>query len=474
MSILSPGLFLIILCIIFSCLAYFFYKKRNTTLSLLLILLTGLVLRLYVSSDHYLHTWDERYHALVAKNLLKHPLKPTLYDQPLLPYDVENWVANHVWLDKGPIPLWTMALSLNMFGLNEWALRIPSLLISLMAVFLTFRLGKLLFDERTGLLAAFLHSIHGLLIEVAGGRVSSDHVETMFCFFTELSLLIAFTAVIKNKGILYSIAIGLFTGLAVLCKWTPALMVFPVCIAAEWISQRMTSKEIILNLFISLVACAIVVAPWLIYIKQNFPAEAAYVFQKFTGAYVEPLEKHTGPWYYYFQNTGMVFGELVWIAIIAAVYFLFKGKADWRTSVLLLWWFLPFAVFSFAETKRHTYLLITAPALFLITVNSCIQLAEIVKQRKWVRVLLFLALFGLPVRYCIERTKPFAKLDRNPQWAQDLKAMRGNYPPNTVFVNHPHPVEGMFYTDYIFYGHIPGEDELTRLRKSGYEVKVVE
>ena len=59
-------------------------KTFNPKAVLWLILLGAFALHLWVSMDPYLHEWDERYHALVAKNLMPHPLKPTLYDNPVL------------------------------------------------------------------------------------------------------------------------------------------------------------------------------------------------------------------------------------------------------------------------------------------------------------------------------------------------------------------------------------------------------
>ena len=50
--------------------------------------------------------WDELFHAIVARNLMKHFFKPTLLDQPYLPYDYTSWMQSHVWLHKPPIPLW--------------------------------------------------------------------------------------------------------------------------------------------------------------------------------------------------------------------------------------------------------------------------------------------------------------------------------------------------------------------------------
>jgi len=80
--------------------------------ALFLILVASLTLRLYAASDRCLHMWDERYHALVAKHLITHPLTPTLFESPVLDYDLTNWTANHVWLEKGPIPLWALSGSL--------------------------------------------------------------------------------------------------------------------------------------------------------------------------------------------------------------------------------------------------------------------------------------------------------------------------------------------------------------------------
>jgi 4-amino-4-deoxy-L-arabinose transferase-like glycosyltransferase len=79
--------------------------------------------------DHFLILWDEQYHALVAKNMLKNPFKPTLYPVELLDYDYRNWSANYIWLHKQPLFLWQIALSLKIFGTTELAVRLPSILL---------------------------------------------------------------------------------------------------------------------------------------------------------------------------------------------------------------------------------------------------------------------------------------------------------------------------------------------------------
>jgi len=81
-------------------------------MALFFIVLSGFLFFVYTASDFFLHVWDERYHALVAKNLTKHPFFPTLYDKPILPFDYKSWVGNHIWLHKQPLPLWLKTLRL--------------------------------------------------------------------------------------------------------------------------------------------------------------------------------------------------------------------------------------------------------------------------------------------------------------------------------------------------------------------------
>ncbi len=110
----------------------------------------GLILRVYVSADLFLHECDERYHALVGKNLIQDLLKPTLYNNPVLPFDFKDWTANQIWLHKQPFPVWTMALIMWLFGVNEIALPLPSILLTTIGVWLTFYIASYFFNKKVG------------------------------------------------------------------------------------------------------------------------------------------------------------------------------------------------------------------------------------------------------------------------------------------------------------------------------------
>src|SRR4051812_4906436 len=78
---------------------------------LAVVLWVTFILKLYNLEHTGLERWDEVFHAIVAQNVMKHPLKPTLVDAPYLPYDQMKWGENHVWLHKPILPFWQMAMS---------------------------------------------------------------------------------------------------------------------------------------------------------------------------------------------------------------------------------------------------------------------------------------------------------------------------------------------------------------------------
>ncbi len=471
MEHLVMGICVVIIC----CVGYFFawrqFRRNRFILSLFFILFCGLIIRVYMASDHYIHEWDERYHALVAKNLVKHPLKPTLYDNNVLKYDYKVWIANNVWLDKPPVPLWFMATSVFTFGNNEFAVRLPSMLISLLEIYLTFLLGCYLFDTKTGLLAAFFHSINGIVLELAGGKLSSDHVETFFDVFIEIAIVLCIISIIKKNKYYFSFLSGVFIGLAILSKWMPALIVFPVWLTGAIFAKKYTVKEIISHFLLILAGCLVIAIPWLIYILMMYPEEARWVIRKFLYAYSESIEGHSAPFWYYLNYVEIIFGEIVYFPLIFAIYFMIKDKKEWALKLLSVWWIIPVIIFSFAETKRHTYLMLSAPAYFLITAWFWFYLQNVVVSKRyiWIKLLVLAILIILPIRICIERVKPFNREEINPVWAEDIRLLAKQIPEKQVVIfNSDKPIETMFYTNFTAYSGLPDSTTIQKFISNGY------
>ena len=96
MTHLVLGIFTVITGCVLTFFSWRAAVRNRFKVTLVLILATGFILRIFTGSDLYLHEWDEKYHALVAKNMIGHPLEPKLYKDPVLPYDYKVWTSNSV------------------------------------------------------------------------------------------------------------------------------------------------------------------------------------------------------------------------------------------------------------------------------------------------------------------------------------------------------------------------------------------
>ena len=436
-----------------------------------LMILSALCLYFYVSADFFLHHWDERYHALVAKNLLSHPLIPTLYDNPVLPYDFRDWQANHIWLHKQPLALWGIAGSMWLLGVNELAVRLPSIVLASVGVYLVFSVGSYLFNRKTGYLAAFLFSINGLLLSLVGGRKATDHVDVFFMFFILLAIFLTIQYCKKQKSI-YSLLVGITIGLAILSKWLPALIVLPIWLLLVWDSRKFSVKSAAIQFGVILITLTTVFLPWQLYIFSVFPQEATWESNYNFYHLIEGLEGHSGSIFYFLNRIRINYGEIIYLPLGWFIWRTLKSPGDKRRLAVLVWFLVPFIFFSLARTKMQAYLFITAPALFLMTAEFFYMLADLKDRNrfKWILNLVLALIILLPIRYGVERLTVFEVKERNPQWVRDLRELRKENFDNGVMFNYNRPIEAMFYTDLTVYPTIPNIDRISALQQQGYTV----
>jgi hypothetical protein len=470
---------------------------------------------MYAGSDLFLHTWDERYHALVAKHLALHPLVPTLYDHPLLPYDYRDWRANHVWLHKPPLALWLMAASMRLLGTDEIAMRLPSLLLSALGVFLTWVIGAHLCGRRVGLLAAAFQATNGYLLQLPGGRVAVDHVDNALLFFVELAIFLAvLQARSRRHWWAWLPAIGAATGLAVLAKWLPGLLPIPVWMAmthaappssgapldggasgADRRQRRADWGRLLGGLAVIAAVCMAVVLPWQLYIRHAFPLEARWESAYNLKHLLVPIEGLGGSPLYHLLHMPRFFGELIYLPVawflVQLVQLLRRSRAGPLQRPadplppLAAWLLLPYVAFSFAATKLGGYVMVAAPALFIVEASFWFWLWDRRPARQPDRrrralaatltwgVLILLPL--LPLRYTVERLKIRPSYDRNPPWVRALRELPARLGPGPVVLFHlDRPLEAMFYTPYTAYEGLPSPLEIRRLTGAGYRVVVLD
>ena len=437
------------------------------------IALAALCIRAYAGADLALHPWDERYHALVAKNLIANPLVPTLVADPVLDYDYRNWGSNHVWLHKPPLALWMQAASMRMFGVGEWPMRLPSLLFSTAAVLATYAIGYLLISAPVGLIAAAFHAVHGFSVDLSAGRRATDHVDTLLLFIVEIGILLALVAASRRPRATGAV-LGIAVGLAYLTKSLAALLVLPIWAAVR--AQTARATDIVKETMVAAGVAAAVALPWAIYSTRAFPLESAHERQSALRHITEVVENQGGPPWTYLWEMPRFFGELVWIPLGAAIMLVISRRSMPAHRALILWVAIPYLLFSIVATKMPAYVMIAAPAIFILQADFWLRL---LKRREFAetrgrRALLaacLVVLALLPARYLLGPTGPLERRDRNPLWTQQLRALNQQIGARrAVIFNVPWPVEVMFYTPYGAYDHPATEAQAESLRRRGYAV----
>ena len=448
------------------------YKKENYSNCLCFILIGGFLLRIYTSMDFYLHEWDERFHALVAKNLISNPLKPMLYAVPLLEYDYKNWAGNHIWVHKQPVPLYSIAISMLIFGKNTIALRIPSIILSTISIFATFKIGKIFTSIKVGILAAFLFSINGLIIESTAGRVATDHIDVFFYSLVTISVYLLLRSV-KNNSAKSLILGAICTGLAILSKWLPALIVVPIWILFAY--QKQSIKRIFGNLLLFSLIVSTIVIPWQIYITNSFPLEAAWEYEYNKKHIFEALGPHGKPFYYHFNRMRIIFGEIIYLPLIWLIIVGFKQfrNKKYSKTIIAIWILIPYLFFSIVVTKMPGYILFSSAAIFIMTAMFFYELKSYRTKFKSLKNLILILLIALPIRYSIERIKPFSLRQRSPTWIGEMKLIDSTKEkPKAVVFNCKYPIETMFHTNLIAYETTPHIEILKSIRNEGYKIYI--
>ncbi len=458
--------------------SYTFFNWKKYRKALLLIIAAGFLLRLFCALDPALHQWDERFHALVAKNIMEEPLSPKLYKEVPLDYDYKHWGKNHIWLHKQPLPFWVIGASFKVFGVNLLALRLPALLLSTLLIAVTFLIGSKLFNDRIGVLAAFFHSVNGLIIEIGSGRVATDHVDLFFFFFIEMAIL--FSVLHRDKRSNWNIIqIGLLTGMAVLSKWLPGLIVLPVFVVLNFKKQKI--RTILTEGTMIFMIALLVSLPWQVYAANVFPDEYwwenGYNLMHFNSS----IEQHGKPWWYHLVNMGHIWNDLIFLILPWFIWKAIKNKARSEYWALLTWMFLPYLFFSLASTKMQGYILFTGPVFFIILAlfieEWCLKAGrQLFRKRQWIPKVVTVLIVLLAFRFGIERVKPFEMPKPNERLEMQLIAIDSYVigdGPHIVF-NSSDYIELMFFTDHLAYEKIPSLEEIQKLVATGESIIVID
>lgn len=271
--------------------------------------------------------------------------------------------------------MWQMALSMKIFGVSEWAMRLPSALMGTVLVILLYEIVILLrFNTRIALISALLIASSNFHLQLISGIHGMDHNDVAHGFYVIASIW-ALLKYDKSKKWYFAVLVGIFSGAAILNKWLTGLLVYLIWAVAIFVTicKKESIKNQLLHFALSVAVCCIVFLPWQFYILHRFSDLAIYEFSYNSKHISEAVEGHAGGVLYYFYCLNDLFGRYIFYLFPFGVFFSISKKTinnKFNYAIMLSICFV-FIFFSFiVKTKIDTYLFFVVPlALIYISVS---------------------------------------------------------------------------------------------------------
>lgn len=334
-----------------------------------------------------------------------------------------NWVTARLdgvaYLEKSPLIYWMMAASYRVFGVHDWAARLPLAFAVMALCWLTYRFARWAFDEETGLYA-------GLCLATCVGLYLFTRI-----LIPDATVTLTITASIwasmrllepdEKHPRLWSIALGIACGLGLLLKGLIAIL-FPILavglfmlITRQLFSWRAWRK---LHLPTAILTCVVIAAPWHILATLQNPPYFAFSMHSGPGEYRGFF------WFYFFNEHILRFLNLryprdyntvpralfwllnlVWIFpwsgyLLGTVKLEYSSNSrEGRTRLMAVCWIAVVMMFFTFSTTQEYYSMPIYPALALLIGSSIRKGGRLVRAGSYfllgTAVLLFAVLAGI-------------------------------------------------------------------------------
>jgi len=278
-----------------------------------------------------------------------------------------DWISTYLngepRYDKPILIYWLQALSVSLFGLSEFALRLPSALAGVGSVLVMFMFMHRQTTEKMALLAAAMMALSFNFLLIF--KAATADALLIFLMTSTLLLMYSyfqFQSKAKLLGIYALMALGVLTK-------GPVAVFFPFVISLIYFWQMGR-----LNDWFKAVLCwqgwlvfLTIAAPWYVaqYMKEGQAFIDGFILKHNVSRFSEPMESHDGRFWYYLP--------VVLLAMMPFTGLIFKAiqsyKTVWQGNLTrfgLIWFAVIFVFFSFSGTKLPHYINYALPGLVIV------------------------------------------------------------------------------------------------------------
>ncbi len=298
---------------------------------------------------------DEPRYARIAEEMMRRgdPVVPTYRGIP--------------WLEKPPLLYWLAGMSYRVFGVNEFAARVPSVLATLGFLAVFYAVLHPVYGRRLAFFAVLTLSTCGMFVGYSGAATTdiliSDTVGA------GLLLLWRYLSDESPPPAWWLWAAAALFGLGCLAKG-PLALVLPALVAYPYIALTGRVQGLTLTRLAAAAGIFLAISvPWYvaIYQAQGFKFILVFFINHHLARYVTDIHHHSRPFWYFVPV--LLVGSLPWTAFLLflrRVPELFRNRRmDIRAAgfwFFAVWLAVPFLFFSLSTAKLPGYILPLFPA----------------------------------------------------------------------------------------------------------------
>ena len=344
--------------------------EKKGVISIILLLLVAAVILFINIGGWDLWNPDEPRYAEVAREMLK----------------TGNYLVPHInariYPDKPPLFFWLIALCSKPFGdVSAATARFPSAFAALGVIFLTFLLGRKLYNPTVGFFAGLILLATTQFFWLA----LRANIDVTLTLWTTLAIFLFYCGYTREQGknTCYLLAY-LFMGLATITKGPVGFFIPVITMVLFLITQkqyqRLKEIKIVPGILIILTVAALWLVPACITGGNEYTQN---ILVKQTVGRAVDSYSHKQPFYYYLINFPADFNPWT-IFIPSAIILFWRKKKQGGTLNLtfpLVWFAGTFIFFSLVSGKRNLYLLPLYPAAALLMARFWYDVIEAAKEQ---------------------------------------------------------------------------------------------
>lgn len=197
--------------------------------------------------------------------------------------------GNLITVDKTPLSIWVMSLSVRLFGLNSWSILVPQALMGVATTYLIYKIVRRGFGAAPSLLAGAIYAATPVVFLMS----RFNNPEPLMGLLTVGTAYLALKAMDSGRLRTFAAA-GLLLGLAFMAKQVQAFVMVPaLCVAVLMFSRgRLGSR--VRQLFVAAGALLVTSATWLVAVEFTPASQRPYIGGSMTNSALELTLDYNG------------------------------------------------------------------------------------------------------------------------------------------------------------------------------------